>query len=185
MTSAATIAGLLADPDRLRVLSAVALGAGGEEAIAERAGLDLGATRAALGRLAGAGLLAVGPDAGWSVQTTLFAEAARRAAEERRARQTTPEELGATPEQARVLRNFMVDGALTSIPTARSKRLLLLDFLSSRFDPGVTYTEAQVNETLGRYHPDVAALRRYLVDEEFLERRDGFYWRAGGTFEVT
>lgn len=29
-----------------------------------------------------------------------------------------------------------------------------------------------------------AALRRYLVDEEFLHRRDGFYWRAGGTFEV-
>ena len=29
-----------------------------------------------------------------------------------------------------------------------------------------------------------AALRRYLVDEEFLERRQGFYWRAGGTFEL-
>ena len=29
-----------------------------------------------------------------------------------------------------------------------------------------------------------AALRRYLVDEGFLERRDGFYWRVGGTFDI-
>jgi hypothetical protein len=23
-----------------------------------------------------------------------------------------------------------------------------------------------------------------VLDDEFLHRRDGFYWRAGGTFEV-
>ena len=38
--------------------------------------------------------------------------------------------------------------------------------------------------TLKAVHPDYAALRRYLVDEEFLHRRDGYYWRAGGTFAV-
>ena len=38
---------------------------------------------------------------------------------------------------------------------------------------------------LGRFHPDFAALRRYLVDEGFMERRGGFYWRAGGTFDVS
>jgi hypothetical protein len=41
-----------------------------------------------------------------------------------------------------------------------------------------------INERLSALHPDYAALRRYLVDDEFLHRRDGFYWRAGGTFEV-
>jgi len=33
-------------------------------------------------------------------------------------------------------------------------------------------------------HPDHAALRRYLVDEGFLERAGGIYWRTGGTVEL-
>ena len=60
----------------------------------------------------------------------------------------------------------------------------ILDWLAGRFEPGKTYPERDVNLLLGLAHADVAALRRYLVDEEFLERRDGFYWRAGGTFEM-
>jgi hypothetical protein len=28
------------------------------------------------------------------------------------------------------------------------------------------------------------ALRRYMVEEELMDRRDGIYWRAGGTFEL-
>ena len=35
-----------------------------------------------------------------------------------------------------------------------------------------------------RFHPDHAALRRYLVENDFLTREDGSYWRSGGTFEV-
>jgi hypothetical protein len=34
---------------------------------------------------------------------------------------------------------------------------------------------------LRAFHPDVAALRRYVVDEGLLERRDGLSWRGGGT----
>jgi hypothetical protein len=84
----------------------------------------------------------------------------------------------------RVLRNFIKGGRLTHIPAARSKRLVVLDHLAGRFEPGRVYPEREVNRVLREYHDDVAALRRYLVDEEFMERREGFYWRAGGTFEV-
>jgi hypothetical protein len=38
-----------------------------------------------------------------------------------------------------------------------------------------------VNRVLARWHPDTAALRRYLVDEGFLDRDGGQYWRTGGT----
>ena len=38
-----------------------------------------------------------------------------------------------------------------------------------------------VNLILGQRHADTAALRRYLVDDGFLDRADGQYWRAGGT----
>jgi len=71
---------------------------------------------------------------------------------------------------------------LEQIPRQRKKRLLLLDLLAQEFDPGVRYSEREVNDVLGRFNPDTAALRRYLVDEEFMEREAGEYWRAGGTF---
>src|SRR6058998_1365445 len=107
----------------------------------------------------------------------LFKDAARRAAAQRPA--FDAKEVGVTAEQAKVLRNFLVDGRLVSIPAHRSKRRVVLDFLSQQFEPGKAYPERDVNMKLGLYHRDYAALRRYLVDEEFLERRDGFYWRAG------
>lgn len=47
-----------------------------------------------------------------------------------------------------------------------------------------TYPEAEVNEILGAFHEDYAALRRYLVEEGFLMRETNVYWRSGGTFPV-
>ena len=32
---------------------------------------------------------------------------------------------------------------------------------------------------------DAVTLRRYLIDESFLDRRDGLYWRSGGTVDAT
>ncbi|CAN5920546.1 hypothetical protein BH23ACT10_BH23ACT10_05690 [soil metagenome] len=42
------------------------------------------------------------------------------------------------------------------------------------------YGEPEVNELLRRFHDDHATLRRALVDEGFLDRSGGEYWRAGG-----
>jgi hypothetical protein len=55
----------------------------------------------------------------------------------------------------------------------------VLRWLAGHFRPGERYPEAQVNEILGRYHPDFATLRRLLVDEELMQRAGGMYWRAG------
>lgn len=85
----------------------------------------------------------------------------------------------------RVLANFLdADGRLHTIPTRRAKRLVVLDHLAQEFDPGRVYPESEVVEILTRFHPDHAALRRYLVDDLFLSREDGHYWRTGGTVEV-
>ena len=83
-----------------------------------------------------------------------------------------------------VLRTFFDDeGRLTSIPAKRAKRLVVLDHLAQRFEPGERYPETEVNRRLREAHEDVAALRRYLVDEGFLSRDGGIYWRTGGTVE--
>lgn len=85
----------------------------------------------------------------------------------------------------RVLQNFLTDdGRLRSIPTKHSKLLVVLDHLSQTFEPGRTYPEAEVNDLLTRFHPDYAALRRYLVENGFMTREDNVYWRSGGSFDV-
>jgi hypothetical protein len=83
-----------------------------------------------------------------------------------------------------VVRRFVRGERLVTIPARRFKRRLVLDWLAQEFEPGRVYPEAVVNTVLGRHHPDYAALRRYMVDEGFMERRHGFYWRSGGTFNV-
>src|SRR5436309_721835 len=65
----------------------------------------------------------------------------------------------------RVLQNFLGDdGRLRQIPTKHSKLLVVLDHLSQSFEPGRRYPESGVNEILTRFHPDYAALRRYLAE---------------------
>ena len=72
------------------------------------------------------------------------------------------------------------DGRLVSIPAGRSKRLVVLDRCPRSSSPGsATPRDGQPDPR--RWHADTAALRRYLVDEGFLERAAGEYWRAGGT----
>ena len=178
---AEVLVGLLAEESRLKVLAAIVLGATAEPEIVAATGLAPKTVRKALDRLSRGGLVEPAPDGSFRVLTERFREAAQRAAAERP--QSRPEDLGATADQAQVLRNYLVDGRLSHVPAARSKRLVVLDFLAGQFEPGRTYPEEQVNYTLGRFHADYAALRRYLVEEQLLERRDRFYWRTGGTFE--
>ena len=84
-----------------------------------------------------------------------------------------------------MLENF-VDGAgrLTAIPVQRKKRLVVLRWLVEDFQPGRQYEESEVNRVITRRHPDFAALRRYLVDEELMQRRRGVYWRTGSVANV-
>jgi DNA-binding transcriptional ArsR family regulator len=168
----------LADDRRLRVLAALALGAESPADASARLGLPEREVERAIERLKDAGL--VTDDLG--VDVDAFRRAARDVGSMRAV--VTPEDRGATPEQAAVLRNFWDDGRITALPMSGPKRRVVLDFLASLFEPGDVYPEAKVNDVLSRFHSDVATMRRYLVDEEFLERRDGFYWRAGGTFET-
>jgi hypothetical protein len=84
-----------------------------------------------------------------------------------------------------VLRTFFdTEGRLTTIPAKHTKRLVVLDALAQLFEPGERYAETEVNARLRGAHDDVAALRRYLVDEGFLSREGGVYWRTGGTVDV-
>jgi hypothetical protein len=75
----------------------------------------------------------------------------------------------------------MLDGRITTMPAKRSKRLVLLDHVARQFEVGVHYPEQEVNRILRAVFDDYVALRRYLIDEGFLDRDHGDYWRSGGT----
>ena len=91
----------------------------------------------------------------------------------------TLERMDASPEDAKVLRSFLVDGRLESIPAQHRKRQVVLRFLLERaFVEDREYPEKEVNQRLALFHPDVASLRRYLVDDGFVTREGGLYRRA-------
>ena len=183
--TAAALVGLLAEEARLQVVAALALGASTLDEVVASSSLEVRAATAALERLAAGGLVVSdGSGKGLHLRRDAFKAAAQAEARRRAAAEPADSFDGVTPEAATVLRNFVSDGRLRQIPASRTKRRVVLDWLAGRFEPGKTYPERDVNLLLGMAHADVAALRRYLVDEEFLERRDGFYWRAGGTFEI-
>ena len=87
-------------------------------------------------------------------------------------------------DEAAVLGAFVAPGRFPArIPTKLRKRIVVLNHVAQRFEVGRTWSETEVNAVLRPLHPDVAALRRYLVDEGFLDRKDGVYWRSGGTVD--
>ncbi len=88
------------------------------------------------------------------------------------------------PDDKAILDRFVKDGRLVIIPSKRSKMLVVLDHLAQQFELGKVYAEREVNEVLEGFHDDYAALRRYLVDEGFMTREAGHYWRSGGTVQV-
>jgi ADP-ribose pyrophosphatase YjhB (NUDIX family) len=172
--------GLLAEPERLRVVAALVLGAGTAGEVVRAPGLPPRVVAAALRRLEAGGLVSTSAGA-LRLADGQFAEAARAETPARPA-----EDHGVSdPATAAVLRAFVRDGRLTQIPAARVKRRAVLEHIATMFEPGVRYPERQVDAMLRAWYPaDHVSLRRYLVDEQLLARESGEYWRAGGWVDV-
>ncbi len=172
---------MLADGDRLRCVAALALGAGTVGEVAAAAGLEVRRAGRALSRLVDGGLVESDRHGYRLLEEELRASARAAAA----AAPAADEHGDVAPAVARVLRAFVKDGRLTSVPAVHSKRLVVLDWLAQDFEPGRRYPEREVNDILRRRHEDTAYLRRSLVDEGFMDRAGGRYWRTGGTVDTS
>ncbi|MEZ0241308.1 MAG: DUF2087 domain-containing protein [Chloroflexota bacterium] len=87
--------------------------------------------------------------------------------------------------EARVLRAFIRGDRLVSIPARERKRLVVLRFLVDQVFPDLEpLEERDVNMRLALWHPDVAALRRYLVEAGLAERSAMTYRRSSGAPEA-
>jgi hypothetical protein len=168
------------DPHRLAVMGLAATGPLDIEVAARQLSLTVAQVRKAVSRLVEAGLLdsQLGLD-----HSTLRALAA-----------TLPDEEPVSPvvlqgpwskDEREVLGRFFTGTRLQEIPAHNSRRRVVLERLAQEFEIGLRYTEKEINSMLQVFHPDYASLRRYLVDEGFLSRADGSYWRTGGRVEVS
>lgn len=172
----------LADPERLAVAGALAREPLTAKALSDRLDLPIRSVRRHLNRLTGTGIASSDPDR----RTYRLDPVTLRAA----AREIGPPRdpglaLAAIDEEEEaVLRSYFRGGRLREIPARQSKRRIILNRLALEFEPGIRYTERQVNETLKRFHDDYASLRRYLVDEVLLTRERNRYWRSGGPVDV-
>jgi hypothetical protein len=80
----------------------------------------------------------------------------------------------------KVLSDFLDAKAhLKSIPAQPKKVQVILRHIAPSFEPGVTYTEKEINAILQRFYFDSTTLRRYLVDSGYLGRdpQGRSYWR--------
>ncbi len=166
---------IVVDPVRLAVLGSAATGAVEPEGLADALGVPLKRIHREIGSLVEAGLV--------TRDLRLDREALVELAKQMPTEPAIDESLldgRWSDEEVAVLGRFFSGSRLVEIPANRSKRLLVLERLVQEFEPGLRYDERDVNFTLQLFHPDYAALRRYMVDEGLLTRAEGVYWRTGG-----
>jgi len=176
----ATTLGLLRavlDPVRLAVLGASVTGAVDITAMSATLNVPRAEIARAVGSLRSSGLLR--PDG------TLDSESLRtvaRSLPDRTGGRGAPVEGPWSDTEAQILGRFFADGRLVEIPAAAKKRRIVMEKIALEFEPGRRYSERQVNLTIQLIHDDYAAIRRYMIDEGFMDRADGAYWRTGGRY---
>ncbi len=172
----------LADPERLAIAGALAREDATAGRLVEALDLPIARVRKHLNRLTSTGVVRLADD---RRTYRLDVETLRWAAEAVGPPRDAGMALGAANEdEEAVLRAFFRDGRLTEIPMKAGKRRIVLERIAVEFEPGVHYDEREVNAIVGRFFNDYASLRRYLVDEGFLDRDHGVYWRSGGRVEA-
>jgi hypothetical protein len=173
----------LADENRLRMLGVLAQGPQTVEQLAEILSLRPSTVSHHLARLAEVGLVSARAESYYniySLQPGVLENLAKTLlAKDTLAIQAASLDLNAFDRK--VIADFSLpDGRLKTIPAQRKKLEAVLRHVVQDFEPGTEYTELQVNQTLGRYHPDTASLRRELIGYGLLERdkKGARYWRV-------
>ena len=182
----------LADVARLRILGRLSTGPATLAALETELRIPRPTLSRDLERLADAGLVSSTP-AGWRLRPEGVNAVGRRLneigeSEAGRARAAegpdqavellTKAGVAVSADDAKVLRSFVSDGRLVSIPAHENKRIVVLRWaLETCFAEDRAYPESEVNDRLRELNEDTAALRRYLVESGLMDRQSGVYRR--------
>jgi predicted transcriptional regulator len=171
----------LADEKRLQIVGLLARKDYSVEEMAAILNLSSATVSHHLGRLVKAGLVEARADQHYHVYSlrlqTLRTMSQQILSQDKL--QETTENLDLDAYDRKVLRDYMEDGRLRSIPRQRKKRDVILRYLLEQFEWERRYTEREVNDIISQTHEDYATLRRELVDSRRLAREREVYWRVG------
>lgn len=170
----------LADANRLKIVGLLAKEPMSVEAIAETLGISSSTTSHHLAKLAEVGLVRAEARGYYNIyhfQTDALETMAKRLL----APDALPAVVDATPseaaEQKLLATFFQKDGRLKSIPVSNQKKMVILRKILDSFERNRRYAEKEVNDIMRGFHDDVASLRRYMIDFQFMAREKGEYWR--------
>ncbi len=168
----------VSDADRLRVIGVLAQHAASVRQVADELGIPFREAFGHLGMLEFAGVVFKTGDVFSLRDDALEALSKQQFARQRQGYIPAPE---LDAKSRKVLATFLnADGSLKQIPPQGEKLRIVLEYLAQAFEPGMQYTEKDVNALLRRFYSDPVTLRRGLIDAGLLRREsDGSrYWRA-------
>jgi predicted transcriptional regulator len=171
----------LADANRLKIVGLLAQKSYTVEQLANALGLGISTTSHHLAKLSEASLVSARADGHYyyySLKTDILHEMSQRLlADETLANLSRSEKISF---EDRVMATFVEpDGRIKAFPVQEKKFAVLLNYVLKAFEPGVRYTEKQVNEILQRFNEDTASLRRGMIEYHMMDRASdgGAYWR--------
>jgi hypothetical protein len=166
----------LADANRLKMVGLLARQGYSVEELAALLNLKPPTVSHHLSKLAEAGLVTARAEGYYSIYQLdrVALEAAARGLFSNEQMITAASDVDLDAYNRKVLANFRLpDGRLKEIPAQRKKLEVVLRYVMKAFEPGVKYSEKQVNQILARFHEDTATLRRELVGYGFMKREPG------------
>ncbi|WP_172253907.1 metalloregulator ArsR/SmtB family transcription factor [Saccharibacillus deserti] len=177
----------LADPTRIRMLILLSEGELNGQALAGRLNVTPATITHHASKLRAASLIRERRDKNtiyfslddYFIRTSgsATAELIYRRGSEENAEETEPSAIERQSRmRASVLKSFFAaDGRLKSIPAQLKKKLIVLEELVKRLEPGRKYEEKEINAFIRTFHDDFATLRREFVMHQYMFREDGIY----------
>jgi predicted transcriptional regulator len=171
----------LADPTRLRLLLLLSQGEMHGQALAEKLNLSQPTVTHHAAKLREAALIKERRDKN-TVYFKLNPEFINNGAEASlqfifsKGAENMEEQLPENSLQDTVIRNFFSkDGRLRQIPAQYKKKLIALQYMVEKLEPGVVYTEKEINEFIKQFHEDFATIRREFIMHQFMYREKDKY----------
>ena len=83
----------------------------------------------------------------------------------------------------KVLKIFMKKGRLSKLPVQHKKKLIILDEFVKKFNAGKEYEENEVDTIINQVYDDHCTIRRLLIDEGIMKRKNQIYWLSSKSKE--
>ncbi len=171
----------LSDSSRLKVLVSIISKAQYVEELSERMGLSASTVSFHLKKLEEAGLVTKSRDQYYAVfkaEDGILDKTLRELISFENADADEQEER-IRRYREKVLKAFFDNGRLVRLPAQYKKQQIVLEEIARRFEHGRKYPEKELNSVLLGVCEDYCTIRRMMIGEGLMERKDNVYWRSG------